>query len=91
MKSSIVDGELLKSLLVHRINLGFTIGLSGMLTVVGTASGAAPGPFVADHVPYVDPARPDALRERGKPEEVLVAVDVDEHGHPAEVGLEGVN
>ena len=57
--------------------------------MVGTANPGTlcPRPLVADHVPDVDPAGPDALRQRGEPEEVLVAVDVDQHGHPAKVGL----
>ena len=45
---------------------------------------------VADHVPDVDAARPDALGQSGEAEEVLEPVDVDEHGHPAVLGLEGV-
>ena len=58
--------------------------------MVGTAhpGPCRPRPLVADHVPDVDPARLDALRQRGEPEEVLVAVDVDQHGHPAKVGLQ---
>ena len=71
-------------------NPGFAVWFGFLLTVVGTVSRTAPRSFVADHVPDVDPARPDALGESGEPEEVLVPVDVDEHGHPAEVGLEGV-
>ena len=56
--------------------------------MVGTVSCAALPDVVADHVPDVDAARPDALGQSGEAEEVLEPVDVDEHGHPAKVRLE---
>ena len=70
----------------HPVHLRF----NGFLTVVGTVSRIASLGVVADHVPDVHPPRPDALGESGEPEEVLEPVDVDEHGHPAVLGLEGV-